>query len=408
MTKDAGRLTPRMVAAAGSGWLSDGNHLYLRVDGPRRRWICRVVRSGKKTEYGLGSVDATSLMLARKKRDQLLEQLRDGVDPKEERRKAREARTKVKQHTFGEAYEAVIAARREGWRTSHEGRASSENDWVHGFVTHCASLRKRPVADIDLDDVKGVVLPLWNEGKHVTARRLLNRIELVLEYALAHNWRTGDNPATWKRFQHIAPKAPNGKQHHRALHWRDMPTFMTKLRAKATISALAVEFIALTGVRCGEARGMRWPEVDWTAKTWTVPASRMKRGIEFAVPLSRQAIDLLKRLEGIRGEADLVFEGDKPGAPLNASAILDFVQRIEPEMTIHGIRASLRSWMGDAGYEFAMGEAMLAHAPGDATVQAYHRASMLERRRPILQAWCDMLDGVETANVVQLAARVRP
>jgi hypothetical protein len=98
------------------------------------------------------------------------------------------------------------------------------------------------VQDIDFDDVKGAVLPLWNEGKHVTARRLLNRIELVLEYALAHGWRTADNCATWKRIQHIAPKRPNGKQHHRALDWRDMPAFITRLRAKASISALIVEF----------------------------------------------------------------------------------------------------------------------------------------------------------------------
>jgi hypothetical protein len=244
MTKDEAR-----VAKAAQGWSSFGDNLYLRVDGPRRRRIVKVVRDGRKREFGLGALKTTSLAFARKKRGALMDQLADGLDPTAEKLKAREqakqARSaKAKRKTFAQCAEAVFAARSAGWRTASDGRQSSASDWIRSLNRDWAPIRKLPVEDISLDDVKRCVQPFWDQGKYVSARNLLSRIELVIEHALAHGWRALDNPAAWKRFQHIAPVLPkNGKAHHPALEWKAMPAFMVKLRAIDGVTARCLEFL---------------------------------------------------------------------------------------------------------------------------------------------------------------------
>jgi hypothetical protein len=122
----------------------------------------------------------------------------------------------------------VIAARKSGWRTSHEGRTASLDEWTTTLTIAC-----KPLASKYVDE--RVVSPFWDEEKHTAARTLLNRIELTLSYAAAHGWRSGDNPASWKLFQHLTPKLPaNGKQHHAAVPWREMPAFMEKLRRSSS------------------------------------------------------------------------------------------------------------------------------------------------------------------------------
>ena len=196
--------------------------------------------------------------------------------------------------TFAEAAEAVIAARRKTqWRTSATGRKSSLADWTRTLQGDCASFAKRYVDEIDVNDVKATVARFWDAGQYGSFRRALKRVELVLEYALAHGWRTADNPATWRRMQHIFP-APkqNGGASHAAVDWREMPAFMANLRAKETITSLALEMIVLTAARSGEVLDMTWREVDLSAATWTVPGSRMKAGREHVVPLSSAAMTL--------------------------------------------------------------------------------------------------------------------
>jgi integrase len=408
------KLTPDDVANAKAGWLGDGGGLWLRTDadGSRKRWIFRHTMHGRTTEIGLGGVEGprkVSLSAARKKRDQILYQLANGLDPKQEKRKA--ASKAQSRKTFGETAALVIAARQSGWRTSHEGRNASLTDWTVSLTTACKPIGAKFVDEIDVNDVKRVVAPFWDAEKHTTARRLLNRIELVIEYALAHGWRTADNPATWKRFQHIAPSVPNGggKPHHPAVGWRDMPALMAKLRKVESTTALALEFAILTGTRSGEARGAKWSEIDWDSAVWTVPHERMKRGVEFDVPLSRQAVDLLRQMQAVRPKTnackasdEFTFPGANPGRPLNNESLYYLTGRLtDGAATTHGFRASFKTWCGDNGIDRELAEHCLAHAIGNATEQAYNRTTILERRRPIMQMWADHLDGeADTAKVV--------
>jgi integrase len=412
------RLTARTVATVGDGWHGDGNHLYLRVDGVRRRWIVKVVRGGVKREFGVGSVETTNLAFARQKRDRLLEQLKDGLDPVEEKQKAREAdrearAARARRKTFADAADAAFKKQSAGWRTSSEGRTSSMDDWAKSLAVDCKSLRSKAVEDIGMEDVKKCVQPFWDKGQVTTARRLLNRIELVIEYALAHDWRDENkgNPAAWKRFQHIAPATPKngGKAHHAALDWRDMPAFMMKLREIDSTSARCLEFLILTATRSGEARGARWSEIDFAAKKWTIPEARMKAGEVHDVPLSRQALALLGKL-GKTPKAktgSLIFPSDRVAQPLDVTATWKLLQALAPGVTVHGMRATFKTWCSDHNIPREEAEASLAHQIGNAVERAYNRTDMLERRRPVMQQWADFIDGAATGKVIALKGRKR-
>jgi integrase len=408
--REDNRLTALFVATTKKdGWHGDGNHLYFRVDGVRRRYIVKVVRDGVKREFGLGSSDTTSLAFARKKRDRLLEQLKDGLDPVEEKQKERDAlrearAARARRKTFADAANAVFKARSAGWRKSSEGRESSAADWVKSLVIDCRWLRSKAVEDIGVEDVKKCLVPFWERGQTTTARRLLNRIELVIEYALAHNWRTADNPASWKRFQHIAPATPkNGsKAHHAALDWRAMPEFMTRLREIDSTSARCLEFLILTATRSGEARGARWSEIDMAAKTWTVPPERMNAAAQHDVPLSRQALAVLKRIKS--SNEPLIFPSDRVAQPLDVTAVWKLLQALAPGVTVHGMRATFKTWCGDNSIDRELAETSLAHRVGSAVEQAYDRTKLLERRRPVMQAWAAYLNGEPLEKVVPLTA----
>ena len=405
MARPRNKLTRRDIDAAEDGWLGDGGGLWLRTDddGRRKRWIFKYTRGGRTTEIGLGSAADVPLAKARELRKAHMDALASGLDPLAEKRKAAVAARS--RHTFAEAAEAVIAARRKAqWRTSATGRESSLADWTRTLKSDCKPLAKRHVDEIDVNDVKAVVARLWDAGQYGSFRRALKRVELVIEYALAHGWRSADNPATWRRMQHIfpAPKA-NGGASHAAVDWREMPAFMANLRAKETITSLALEMIVLTAARSGEVLGMRWREVDLPTATWTIPAERMKAGREHVVPLSDAAIALLKKLAAIPHKStSFVFPGADADTPLHNQGIWARTQRLADGMTTHGFRSSFRSWASDQGIDPEVAEACLAHARGTAVQRAYDRSDLLDRRRPVLEAWSRFLSGEETAKVIKL------
>jgi integrase len=412
MERDRNLLTAREVTGAGPGWHTDGANLYLRVDdspdgGRRKRWIVRVTRDGKKRDFGVGAAATTSLAVARKKRDQILLQLADGKDPVAEKREARQVAATAKKtaKTFADAADQVFRNRSPGWKKG----SSTPGAWVRSLTRDCKPLLKMPVGEIGVHQVKSVVAPFWTRNKLVAGRALLSRIELVLAFATAHEWRSGDNPASWSIFQHLFPHRANGgkKRPHPALDWKDMPAFMARLRrVEDSLSAIALELIALTATRSNEVRGMRWPEINWDEKLWTVPPDRMKRSVEFKIPLSEQALGLLKPLCETRGREQLVFPGPR-GKPLINQSLWKSIRRITNKTaTTHGLRASFRTWAADHGVPDDLGEACLAHAKGDPVKAAYNRAEMVERRRAVMQRWASFICGTgPEAKVVAIGSR---
>ena len=410
MDTSINRMKPEDVKKAGEGRTADGGYLFLVVRGASKSWVVRGPRiNGKRIEAGLGTIDQVSLAQARKKRDELLAQVRDGLNPIEEKKKAREAQERRK--TFAQAAEAVIAVRSSGWRTSFEGRTATAARWASNMVVDCKPIADCFVDEISIEDVKAIVAPYWDRGCLVSARLLLSRIELVFNFAKAHGWRTSDNPASWEVFKHISPQAPRGEAaHHAALDWRKLPELMERLRAPTTrVGPHLVEFIILTACRSGEARGARWAEIDFDRRVWTVPPERMKKGKEHQVPLCDRAIELLRHMQTER-VGEFVFPGGRGEAaqaadqPMRNISVWGLVQRLcGGEATTHGFRSAFKDWANNQGIDHQLSERALAHEIGDATVTAYARETLTERRRPMMEAWGAFLAGeLPVDNVVTL------
>lgn len=393
------------------GSLSNGRHLadenlWLVVRGDSRSWVVR--RDGR--DHSIGSIKKVSLARARREASNILAQLREGLDPTKEKRKARQAEERRK--TFAEAAKAVIETRSSGWRVSFEGRSSTATQWAKDMAVDCKPIADRFVDEIAIEDIKAIVAPYWDRCHLDRARALLSRIERVFNFAKAHGWRTSDNPASWAVFQHISPQASRGDDpHHAALDWRAVPELVQRLRASTAIAARLIEFIILTAARSGEARGALWSEIDFEKRVWTVPAERMKKAKTHVVPLSEQTFELLERMKAER-IGDFIFPGGRgevaqmADKPMRNASLWALVQRTAgADATTHGFRSAFKDWANNQGFNHQLSERALAHDIGDATVTAYARDTLTELRRPMMEAWGSFTDGQPPAsNVVQLRA----
>jgi integrase len=213
----------------------------------------------------------------------------------------------------------------------------------------------------------------------------------VLGWATVHHYRAGDNPAKWGGLLEHALPAP-GKvarvEHHSALPYVNIAEFMAKVRSAASITARALEFIVLTAARSGEAVGATWDEIDFEAKVWLVPASRMKAGREHRVPLADAAIAVLEAMRAIR-LSPYVFPGASAGQPVRGGTVWWLANQLAG-VSVHGLRSSFRDWAAErTGFQREVCEMALAHAIPDAVEKAYRRGDLFDKRRKLMDAWAE-------------------
>ncbi len=311
------------------GRYSDGGGLYLNV-GPSggKSWVFMWTPPGaKRREMGLGSYPAAGLAAARTLAQGCREAVAQGRDPLQER-KAEKGAEKPK--TFAEAAEAFIATATPGWRNSKHAA-----QWTMTLGdAYCSSIREKPVAEVDKEDVLAILAPIWT-AKSETASRLRARIERVLNFARTKGWRpAGENPAAWRgNLENTLPKRIKLQRgHHAAMPYKEVGALVTKLRGLQAMAARALEFTILCASRSGETIGAQWSEFDLEKALWTIPANRMKAGQTHIVPLSRQAISLLERLHAA-GTGDFVFPGEKPRRPLSGMAMTMLLRRLKSGWT---------------------------------------------------------------------------
>jgi integrase len=389
-----GRLTTLKVKSLKKrGFYGDGNNLWLQIsEGGGKSWAFRYTKNGSSHTMGLGPVDLVSLAEARQKAWECRKQLLDGIDPIEDRRAKLGRAAKAKTVTFAEAAERYITSHEASWRNEKH-----VYQWRQTLIKSYAGpiLGKMDVAKIETSDILRVLEPVWL-SKADTATRLRGRIEAVLDWARVHGLRDGENPARWKgHLKHLLParNKQNGTQHYPALPWREMPEFMTELRAVDTIGSKALQFTIFTAARTGETIGAKWPEIDLAAKIWTVPADRMKAAKEHRVPLCADMVALLKSLPRFDDNA-FIFPGAKKGRGLSNLAMLMTLRRIRPNLVVHGFRSSFRDWAGEAtNYPKEICEQALAHTVNNAVEAAYRRGDALEKRRMLMNDWADYLSG---------------
>jgi integrase len=387
------------------GYHCDGAGLYLRVDRTRRSWMFRFKIDGKSHWFGLGGADTVTLAEARQKAREARESLARGVNPLEARKAAQTAAEAATARTFETVASLYIAAHAAEWKN-----AKHAAQWEATLRQHVyARIGAKPVAAINIADVLDVLEPIWRTIPE-TASRVRGRIESVLDYAKARKWRTGENPAAWRgNLDHLLPARNKVAAivHHAAVAYEDMPHVMARLAEGRGISAQCLRFTVLTAARSAEARGARWAEFDLVSATWTVPAARMKAAREHRVPLSAEAVAILRAMLPLsNGPDSLVFPGGRPGKALtdvSVSKALEAVAGVEP--TVHGMRSSFRDWAGErTSFPREVAELALAHANRDKTEAAYARSDRLDDRRRLMAAWASYVTGpVETAS-----AKVRP
>jgi integrase len=405
----------------------DGEGLYLQVaPGNTKSWLFRYMLHRKSREMGLGAVgeppDGVPLAKARQLAADARALLHKGRDPIAERQAARhaeqKARTEAQERTFKAAALALLESKRPGWRSPKHGAQWLATLEAYAFPV----IGDMPVSDVDTAAVLSVLGPIW-ERVPETASRVRQRIEAVLDAARVKGWRTGENPARWKG--HLAGELPQPRKikrvvHRPALPWERMGEFMAALAEREEIAALALRFSILTAARTGEVRGMQWREVDWDAKVWTIPGDRMKAGKTHRVPLSRSALAVLTEVRPLSAAPkDLVFPGGRKAKPLSDMAISEVVRRMNEAgkegvpppwsdaegraVVPHGFRSTFRDWAGETRHEGReVVERALAHTIKDKAEAAYARSDLLEKRRPLMDAWAEHC-GRTPAKVVTLA-----
>lgn len=413
--RPAKALTVRLVETArNSGKYFDGNGLFLRISGTgSRQWVQRIVIRGKRCELGLGSPELASLVQVRQIALENRRMARNGIDPRAARREAHDSMC------FSEAVERFLAAKAIEYRS-----AKHRKQWRATLVDHANPiLGGKPVGDIAASDILRVLEPIWLKRTE-TASRLRGRIEAVLSWATAAGYRKGDNPARWKgNLSELLAKPGRiaRSRHFPALALRDARRWWRDLAARDGMAARALQFLAMTGARSGEVRGMLWNEVDLETAVWSVPATRMKTQNEHRVPLPQAATALLRGLPRMAG-SDHVFFAPRGGpySDMSISAVMRRMHETDLDRTggsksgagdgpaagrgycdpqsgrpavPHGLRSTLRVWAAENGYEWVLAELALAHRIGSQVERAYQRSDLLERRRRMQERWVEFLTG---------------
>ena len=342
---------------------------------------------------GLGPIRDVSLAEAREGAREARRLRRAGVDPIDAKRQ-RQAAARLdaaKMVTFSQCAAAYIENHRAAWRN---GKHAAQ--WEATLRTYAYPVfGNLPVAAVDTALVVKVLDPIWSK-KPETASRLRGRIEAVLDFATVRGYRVGENPARWKGHLKEAFPALNKLRkirHHAALAYAEIGAFMADLRTREGGAAAALQFAILTAARTGEVLGARWSEIDLAAGIWTIPAERMKTGVEHRIPLSVQALAVLRRTAAEKVN-DVVFFGQKSGRVLSNMALLMMLRRMgRDDITAHGFRSTFRDWAAErTGVAREVAEAALAHTVANKVEAAYRRSDLFEKRRALMQQWGSFCD----------------
>jgi integrase len=371
--------------------------LYLVVDpSGARRWIVRVVVKGQKnkkgaplrTDFGLGGADVVTLNQARERALEYRRMAKQGLNPRFN------AQREIP--TFAEIAQQVHIDRMPTWKNAKHGQ-----QWINTLRDYAfPKIGRMPVDSIGQPEVLMCLSPIWTE-KHETAKRLAQRIKIVLDVAKSKGFRSGENPVTEIKDAQVLPKVKAKPKHHAAMGWRDAPAFYANLKTRDAMAAKALMFTCLTGSRTSEVLNVTWDEIDLDAGLWVVPAERMKTDTEHRVPLTGEMLAILEPLQSMKSQ--YVFEGQKRHKPLSNMAMLMLLRRMGVEgVTVHGFRSTFRDWASEvANAPREVAEMSLAHKVGSDVERAYARSDLLERRRVLMERWSGFVAG-DSGKVVRI------
>jgi integrase len=390
-------LNPKQITSLPVGAHSDGGGLYLMVEKNAagevvRKWSFRFTWGDKRKVMDIGPVRDTTLAQARDRAGQLRQDISAGRDP---RAVKQAVRTRVDSE---QTFLAFANSKIDSWCAGLNPREPAA--WKLALAS-VPSLHGMRLDAIDTVHVEAALKPLWRPksqgGTPATAKVTRQRIEKVLSAAAAVGLRPrGFNPASWRgNLDQLLPKVSRVHQPagHTSLDYSELPRLMTALRYDTDLVARAIELVILTACRSQEVRLMQWSEVNLDKAVWNIPADHMKLNKAHRVPLSPQAVALLK---GLPRTSPLVFPQDKAKrlgpSPMWSATLRNKLHASGFAVTLHGMRTSFRNWCGESlehNFRREMIEHCLAHREGDSSERAYWTAEALDRRREIMNAWAD-------------------
>jgi integrase len=359
--------------------IADGGGLYIKgTETNSKSWLFSKMISGKRFTKGLGAYPDVSLASARRKAEKIRDVLAAGGSITQALGQEKEV------PTFTEFAQQWISQNKPDNGTKTAGQ------WRGTLRDHAKPINQKPIDQIELSDVLACLTPIWT-SKHETARRVQQRIFKILGAARVMGLRAGDNPAQWSgNLEHILPARPVPVRHHSALHYDQVSALYQELNGQSSLGALALRFLILTATRSSEARGVRWSEIDLDEAIWTIPADRMKAKRDHRVPLSVEAVAVLKTARSVAiRQNNFVFPSpSKHGFVTEAAIRKAMASTIAKPFTIHGFRTTFRTWATDkSNSEFDIIEDALAHQVGSGVVRAYRRSDALEKRRLLMDSW---------------------
>lgn len=357
------------------------------------KWVLRYVSpmTGKRRNAGLGTYPDISILEASKLAAQMRELIKRNEDPLEIKR-AEVQQNKIL--TFKEASYIVHKNLSQAWKNKKH-----INQWISTLEMYAFER----LGQLKLDKITPAIVadtlkPIWLDLPE-TASRVKQRIHAVLGWAVANGFCVS-NPVDV--VSHILPTQPSKKsrtEHQPAMAWADIPEFVSKYlqtENRYDISRKMLLLLILTACRSGEIRGMKWEEIDFDMKIWTIPADRMKAKVLHRIPLTHEAIELILSMKGLHDQ--LVFPSPQKQTIVSDMALTSLLRRVEAKSTsegriatAHGFRSSFRDWCSEKGYARDLAERALAHAINNQVEAAYHRTDLLEQRREMMQEWSDFV-----------------
>jgi len=378
--------------------LAAGKGLYLEVmPTGAKYWRWKYRFGGKEKRLALGVFDDVSLAEAKDRRREARETLRQGIDPAA-KRKAERLAAKVAAAT---SFEAVARE----WLEKESTKLAPST--VAAAQRRLESLvfpwiGTRPVSEITPPELLEVLRRVESQGKLETAQRLKQRCGQIFRYAIATG-RAERDPSADLRGALATPKV-----RHRAAV-TDPAEVGALLRSIEGFSGqfvthCALRLLPLLFVRPGELRHAEWSEIDLDAAEWRIPAERTKMRRPHLVPLSTQAVAILRELEPLTGHGRFVFPGIRTiRRPISENTINAALRRLgysKDEMTGHGFRSLATTLLNEQGWPPDVIERQLAHIERNKVRAAYNRAEHLGERRKMMQAWADYLDALRSGGKV--------
>jgi integrase len=380
--------------------LSDEKGLYLLVASVGKYWRFDYRFAGKRKTLALGVYPDVSLKEARERRDEARKLIAQGVDPSAQR--------KATKTVLAETFEAIarewLAKFSPSWTPEHAERITRrfERDVFPWIGT-------RPIREVAAPELLTVLRRIEERGALDTAHRAHQNCGQVFRYAVATGRAERDPSADLR-----GALPPANDKHHASI--TDPKAVGALLRAiegyqGSFVTKCALRLAPFVFVRPGELRGAEWSEIDFDKAEWRIPASKMKMREQHIVPLSTQALSILRELHPLTGTGRYLFPSERTGErPMSENTVNAALRRLgysKDEMTGHGFRSMASTLLNEQGWHRDAIERQLAHAERNAVRAAYNYAEHLPERRRMMQSWADYLDGLKNgAEVIPIRKNV--